>query len=124
MCWWASRRRPFIFLTRRFNRLEPWPFWARATAAGVITAAVGLVAPEVLGIGYDTVDAALLGDVAWTTLLIILIGKMVASAACVGTGLPVGVITPTLVMGAVLGGSWARSATRWHRTRPPRQRST
>lgn len=94
----------FIFLTRRFNRLEPWPFWARATAAGIITAAVGLVAPDVLGIGYDTVDAALLGDVAWTTLIIILIGKMVASAACVGTGLPVGVITPTLVMGAVLGG--------------------
>ena len=34
----------------------------------------------------------------------ILVAKTVASAACVGVGLPVGIIGPTLVMGAVLGG--------------------
>ena len=63
-----------------------------------------MVTPAVLGVGYDTVNEALMGQLAWTALLIILIAKTVASAACVGVGLPVGMIGPTLVMGAMLGG--------------------
>lgn len=94
----------FILLVEAFSRLERWPFWVRATTAGAITGALALVAPAVLGIGYDTVDAALLGQIAWGVLLLTLVAKIIATAACVGLGLPVGIIGPTLVMGAVLGG--------------------
>jgi len=89
---------------RTIARFQVGPFWIRAMAAGAVTGLAAMVAPAVLGIGYDTVNQALLGQLAWTALLIILIAKTVASAACVGVGLPVGMIGPTLVMGAMLGG--------------------
>ena len=94
----------FIVLVRAFAEFRKGPFWIRATAAGAITGIAAIVAPQVLGVGYDTVNQALLGNFVWTALLVILIAKVVASAACVGVGLPVGIIGPTLVMGALLGG--------------------
>lgn len=94
----------FIVLVKTFAEFRAGPFWARATAAGAITGVAAIVAPQVLGVGYDTVNQALLDNFVWTSLLVILIAKTVASAACVGVGLPVGIIGPTLVMGAVLGG--------------------
>lgn len=94
----------FTYLVSTFAKVRSLPFWVQATLAGAITGVAALVAPEVLGVGYDTVNAALLGNFAWTALLAILVAKFVASAACVGVGLPVGVIGPTLVMGALLGG--------------------
>lgn len=94
----------FTYLVSVFAKLRSRPFWVQATLAGAITGLAALAAPEVLGVGYDTVNAALLGNFAWTTLLAILVAKFVASAACVGVGLPVGVIGPTLVLGALLGG--------------------
>ena len=94
----------FIVLVRKFAEVRAGPFWVRATAAGAITGVAAIIAPQVLGVGYDTVNQALLDNFVWTSLLVILIAKTVASAACVGVGLPVGIIGPTLVMGAVLGG--------------------
>ena len=94
----------FILTVRKFASVQRGPFWVRATLAGAVTGVAAMLAPAVLGVGYDTVDLALLGDLAWTALLIILIAKFVASAACIGVGLPVGMVGPTLVMGAMLGG--------------------
>ena len=94
----------FIVLVRKFAEFRAGPFWVRATAAGAITGVAAIVAPQVLGVGYDTVNQVLLDNFVWTSLLVILVAKTVASAACVGVGLPVGIIGPTLVMGAVLGG--------------------
>lgn len=94
----------FIALVKAFAEFRAGPFWVRATAAGAITGIAAIAAPQVLGVGYDTVNQALLDNFVWTSLLVILIAKTVASAACVGVGLPVGIIGPTLVMGAVLGG--------------------
>ena len=94
----------FIALVKSVSAIRAWPFWLRATAAGAITGAAAWFAPEVLGTSYDTINEALLGNIAGTALLIILVAKVVASAACVGVGLPVGVIAPTLVIGALAGG--------------------
>ena len=94
----------FILMVRTIARFQVGPFSLRALAAGAVTGLAAMVTPAVLGVGYDTVNQALMGQLAWTALLIILIAKTVASAACVGVGLPVGMIGPTLVMGAMLGG--------------------
>ena len=94
----------FIALVKVFAGLEKWPFWLRASLAGGITGALALAAPAVLGVGYDSIEEALAGELLWPTLLLVLAAKTVASAACVGVGLPVGTIAPTLVIGAMLGG--------------------
>ena len=94
----------FIALVKITAQFQAWPFWARAGLAGAITGVAALATPAVLGVGYDTVNEALLGDLGWAALLVILLAKTIASAVCVGAGLPVGVIGPVLVMGALLGG--------------------
>ncbi len=88
-----------------FASLAERPFWLRALLAGVLTGAAAQVAPEVMGVGYDTVSSAMLGELALTTLLLIVALKLVTSAAAVGLGLPVGLIGPTFVVGAALGGA-------------------
>jgi CIC family chloride channel protein len=94
----------FIRCVGFFASLSKIPIGLRCALAGVITGLAGLVVPEVMGIGYDTVTAALSGDVALRTLVLLLIFKIVATSACVGLGLPVGLIGPSLLVGAVLGG--------------------
>ncbi len=54
--------------------------------------------------GYDTVNGAMLGELTMLTLLGVVIMKSVASASAVGLGLPVGLIGPTFVIGAGVGG--------------------
>ena len=94
----------FIALVKVFAGLGKWPFWLRASLAGGITGALAVVVPAVLGVGYDSIEEALAGELLWPTLLLVLAAKLLASAACVGVGLPLGTIGPALVMGAMLGG--------------------
>lgn len=94
----------FIWLVQLFARTARWPFWVRALLAGAITGVAALVTPEVMGVGYDTVNGAMLGELTVTTLLLIVVTKSLASAGAVGLGLPVGLIGPTFVIGAAIGG--------------------
>ena len=88
-----------------FARLAHWPFWLKALFAGAITGLAAITVPEVMGVGYDTVNGAMLGQISLTTLLAIIVFKTVASAASVGLGMPVGLIGPTFVIGAAIGGA-------------------
>lgn len=94
----------FIETTERANHLQAWPVWMRLPVAGAVTAGAGLFVPEVLGIGYDTVEAALYGALPLQLLALLLLVKLLATAISVGAGMPAGVIGPTLVMGAAVGG--------------------
>ncbi len=80
------------------------PYWQRATLAGVVVGLCGLLAPQVMGIGYDTVNDALHGELSLRLLALILTAKVIATAAAIGLGIPGGVIGPVLFMGAMLGG--------------------
>lgn len=88
-------------------RLRNVPLIARTTIAGLVTGICALAVPEVMGIGYDTVGAALLGEVALASLLAIALLKFVATVACAGLGSPGGLIGPLLVIGASVGGVFA-----------------
>ena len=96
----------FIALVdRTARRTAAWPFWTRAFAAGVLTGACALPAPQIMGIGYDTVGAALLGNVPVTVLVAIVAFKLIATGATIGLGMPGGLIGPVLVVGAAAGGA-------------------
>jgi CIC family chloride channel protein len=73
------------------------------TLAGAGVGCCALLVPEVMGIGYDTVNSALLGDLGVTILLMILIFKLLATAISVGFNLPAGLIGPTFFIGAIAG---------------------
>lgn len=79
------------------------PFWLRLLAAGLLTGLCAVIAPEIMGIGYDTVTSALLGRIGVWSLVLIIFLKVVATAGAIGLGVPAGVIGPTLFIGAALG---------------------
>jgi len=96
----------FVRITALATRLQVWPTWLRLTLAGALTGLVALGAPQVMGVGYDTVDAALVGQLTVTTLLVVTVAKLLVSAAAMGLGIPAGLIGPTLVIGATAGGAF------------------
>jgi H+/Cl- antiporter ClcA len=83
--------------------LQAYALWWRMTLAGLVTGLCALAAPEVMGVGYDTVELALLGGIGLAALIAITGLKLIATVACIGLGLPGGLIGPTLVMGATAG---------------------
>jgi CIC family chloride channel protein len=95
----------FIRLLRLFyQRGQVLPLWLRPMAAGALVGLIGLAVPEVMGIGYDTVDEALRGNLAISLMAAMVLVKVVATAAAVGLGVPGGLIGPSLVIGAMGGG--------------------
>ena len=84
-------------------RTKSVPVWVRLTAAGALTGLLALLVPEIMSIGYDTVNAALLGQLTQVALGGIVVFKLLATAAGVGLGLPGGLIGPVLVLGATAG---------------------
>jgi len=96
----------FIALLRTFAlRAAHLPFWLSATLGGSVVGVCAIVSPEVMGIGYDTVDAALVGKLSVAALATVAVAKILATTAGVGLGLPGGVIGPMLVTGAAAGGA-------------------
>jgi CIC family chloride channel protein len=70
-----------------------------------IVGAAALLFPQLLGNGYDTVNAALLGQVAIPLLFALPFLKLAATALCAGVGIPGGLFTPSLFYGALIGGA-------------------
>jgi CIC family chloride channel protein len=98
----------FVAAIRFFSRLTAKvPIAVAIIAAGVFVGVMAIEVPAVMGMGYDTVNAAILGDIAIQTLVLILVAKLIASSACVGVGIPGGLIGPTIVIGAMVGGVFA-----------------
>ena len=70
------------------------------TALGVISIAY----PELLGNGMDTVQLAILGRLAVGLIAVLVILKPIVTAACLSSGAPGGLFTPTLTYGVLFGG--------------------
>lgn len=104
----------FIYLLQRSTSFsKDWPIWIRCTLGGGVVGLIGMYVPEVMGIGYDTVNQALLGQLALSVLVVITIAKILASAVGLGLGLPGGLIGPTIVIGALAGGATGIVADVW-----------
>jgi chloride channel protein, CIC family len=80
------------------------PHSLRLLLATLSAALFGLLLPEVMGIGYDTVAQALAGSIGVLLLALLVFGKLVATSVCVALGIPGGMIGPSLFIGAMLGG--------------------
>jgi len=104
----------FIHLLQHSTSLSSrWPIWIRCSLGGMLVGGIALLVPEVMGIGYDTVNQALLGQLGLSMLLAITAAKLLATALGLGLGLPGGLIGPTLVTGAVAGGAMGLMADTW-----------
>jgi CIC family chloride channel protein len=86
-----------------FQRLPiHWMWWP---AIGGLTIGLGgLIFPQALGVGYDTIGALLQGSVTTHIILGVLLVKWFIWAVSLGSGTSGGVLAPLLMMGGALGG--------------------
>ena len=96
----------FVNLIQRAMRYSKYPIFYRILAAGSITAIIAVIFPQVMGVGYDTVNQALLGQFSLFMLLAIASAKLVSTSISVGLGMPNGLVGPTLFIGATVGGAF------------------
>ncbi|WP_231123084.1 chloride channel protein [Nocardioides sambongensis] len=82
------------------------PEWARPAVGGLALGLVLLLLPEMYGVGYPVLDHAAMGDYAVGFLLLLLVGKMLATSLTIGIGGSGGVFAPSLFIGAMLGAAF------------------
>lgn len=85
-----------------FHRLPiHWMWWP--AIGGLVIGIGGLIFPQALGVGYDTIGMLLKGNVTAQIILGILLVKSVIWAVSLGSGTSGGVLAPLLMMGGALG---------------------
>lgn len=94
----------------RFAATSGWSPARLVFLAAGITGLVGIFVPEVLGLGTGPLRIILDGGYAETYLLVLLAGKMILTALCIGFGLFGGVFSPALFVGAAAGAIGGRIA--------------
>jgi len=95
----------FIHLVDSMGRFSHRPILLRVIIAGVLMVPVAVLVPQTMGIGYDTVNETINGELGFWLLLSVGVAKLVITALTVGLGMPSSIIGPTLFMGATLGGA-------------------
>ncbi|ABL99048.1 chloride channel protein [Shewanella amazonensis] len=83
---------------------QHWPLIVRLLLAGSITTVVGIALPQALGSGDLAINAVIAENPGLLLLIAVLIGKMIATIAAIGLGIPGGLIGPLYGIGALLGG--------------------
>ncbi|MCC9311414.1 chloride channel protein [Kitasatospora sp. RB6PN24] len=86
------------------------PEWARPAVGGLLLGLVLLVLPEMYGVGYPVLENAVAGKYVIAFLVLLLIGKIVATSLTIGIGGSGGVFAPSLFMGAMLGSAFGATA--------------
>jgi chloride channel protein, CIC family len=79
-----------------------WMWWP--AIGGLVIGLGGLIFPQALGVGYDTIGALIQGDVPRAMIAGILLVKSIIWAVALGSGTSGGVLAPLLMMGGALGG--------------------
>jgi CIC family chloride channel protein len=79
------------------------PEWLRPAAGGLLLGGLLLVLPEMYGVGYPVLGDGMAGKYAVVFLVVLLVGKMVATSLTIGIGGSGGVFAPSLFIGAMLG---------------------
>jgi len=93
----------FVWLLKRAADLTHWPVAIRFSLAGALTGGLALLAPQILGMGSDTLAQLVRGEMAVTAVAIFILCKLPATAIGCGAGMPIGVIGPSLLIGAGIG---------------------
>jgi CIC family chloride channel protein len=79
------------------------PEWLRPAVGGVLLGGLLLLLPEMYGVGYPVLAHAVDGNYALWFLLILMVGKMLATSLTIGIGGSGGVFAPSLFIGAMGG---------------------
>jgi len=82
---------------------QPW----RAMIGGALVGAIAVWLPAVAGNGYEPLNALLDRPMMVSAVGMLLVAKVIATSGAIASGVPGGIFTPMLLVGAALGTSWS-----------------
>lgn len=86
----------------RFDAIK-MPEYLKPIPGGLLLGVLGFFLPQVFGVGYPAMSAALAGHYALGLLALLIVAKMLAVSLTIGSGGSGGVFAPALFIGAMLG---------------------
>ncbi len=82
------------------------PEWLRPAAGGLLLGLLLLAIPQLYGVGYPVLQNGVAGKYALGFLIVLLLGKIVATSLTIGIGGSGGVFAPSLFIGAMFGSAF------------------
>jgi len=96
----------FLYRTEDAWDSMKFPEYLKAVLGGLIMGSMGLVFPQVLGVGYGAIDLALMVKLSWWFMALLVLFKILATSITIGSGGSGGIFAPSLFMGAMAGGAF------------------
>lgn len=91
------------FSEEYFDERMKIPEYLKPVVGGLAIGIIALVFPQVMGVGYETINIALYGKMVWYLAMALIFIKIIATAVTLGSGGSGGIFAPSLFMGATLG---------------------
>jgi CIC family chloride channel protein len=90
------------------DRFDPWsiPDALKPAVGAIPVGLIGLLYPQAFGTGLPAIEEALKGALPWTLLFVLIFAKLAATCFTLGSGNSGGIFSPSLFMGAMLGGTF------------------
>ncbi|GMR25662.1 MAG: hypothetical protein BMS9Abin39_0975 [Ignavibacteria bacterium] len=79
------------------------PEYLKPALGGLGLGIMALAFPQVMGVGYDSINNALYGNMIWYIAIALVFIKILATSLTLGSGGSGGIFAPSLFMGAMLG---------------------
>ncbi len=86
-----------------FDNKVRFPEYLKPVIGGLGIGLIALLFPQVMGLGYQSINLALHGDMIWSLALALVFLKILATSVTLGSGGSGGIFAPSLFMGAMLG---------------------
>ncbi len=101
---WTWSRAPLA--GEMFAKRLRLPVWFLPPMGGLALGLFALAFPQVLGVGYEATASALAGGYDALFMLVLVLAKLAATGLCIGARFGGGVFSPSLYIGAMLGGAF------------------
>jgi len=102
-------KRALALIEDRFER-HPLTQPFRATLGGALVGAIAIGLPEVAGNGYEPLNTMLDQRMIVGSIALLAVAKVIATSLSVSSGVPGGIFTPMLLVGAAVGTLWGHLA--------------
>ncbi len=84
--------------------------YLKPAVGGIGIGIIALLFPQIMGVGYDSINNALHENIIWYVALLLVFVKLIATSLTLGSGGSGGIFAPSLFIGAMLGYSFGSVA--------------
>ena len=109
---WSAMYTRMFFRSGDMFKAMRGPHWLRPVCGGLAVGFIVYLSGDLLiGNGHLAIPSPVFGGIAWYLLIALALAKSIATSVTLSSGGSGGVFTPTLFIGAALGGGMGRLAT-------------